>query len=80
MFPLKDLNYFDINNTAGLNDPDFTFVPCDPANEGGDDFAGGVFKLIGDKIFLTDVLYNTDGADSNEIALVEMINSQKLIA
>ncbi len=80
MFPLKDLNYFDINNTAGLNDPDFTFVPCDPANEGGDDFAGGVFKLIGDKIFLTDVLYNTDGADSNEIALVEMINSQKPIA
>ena len=77
MFPLKDLNYFDINNTAGLNDPDFTFVPCDPANEGGDDFAGGVFKLIGDKIFLTDVLYNTDGADSNEIALVEMIKQSK---
>ena len=77
MFPLKDLNYFDINNTAGLNDPDFTFVPCDPANEGGDDFAGGVFKLIGDKIFLTDVLYNTDGADSNELALVEMIKQSK---
>ena len=77
MFPLKDLNYFDINNTAGLNDPDFTFVPCDPANEGGDDFAGGVFKLVGDKIFLTDVLYNTDGADSNEIALVEMIKQSK---
>jgi len=77
LFPQSDLNYFDINNTAGLNDPDFTFVPCDPANVGGDDFAGGVFKLVGDKIYLTDVLYNTDGADSNEVALVEMIKSSK---
>lgn len=72
LFPTESLNYFDINEGA-LKDPDFTFVPADPANEGGDDFAAGTFKLVGDKIYLTDVLYNTDGADFNENALVQLI-------
>ena len=56
-----------------LNDPDFTFVAADPADEGGDDFAAAPFKLIGDKIYVTDMLYNTNGADFNEQALEEMI-------
>lgn len=78
LFPIDDLLFYDpAEMDDKLNDPDFTYVPCDPANEGGDDFAAGPFKLIGDKIYLTDVLYNTDGADLNELALEKMILEHK---
>lgn len=79
LFPEQDLNFFNINKVA-LDDPDFTYVPADPANEGGDDFAAAIFKLVGDKIYITDVLYNTDGTDHNEPALVKMILSARAAA
>lgn len=75
LFPIDELGYFDPKTNKALEDPDYTFVCADPANEGGDDFAGGVFKLIGDKIYLTDVIYNTEGADHNEKALADMVLS-----
>lgn len=74
LFPQDDLHYYD-PGTMNLLDPDFTFVPCDPANEGGDDFAAGDFRLVGDMIYLRDVLYNTDGADFNEVALVNLVKA-----
>lgn len=78
LFPLDELNYFNYSDMESkLNDPDFCYVPADPANEGGDDFASGPFKLIGDKIYLTDVIYNGDGADHNEAALEQMIIDHK---
>lgn len=76
LFPLDDLNFYD-PEAIDLSDPDFCYVPCDPANEGGDDFASGVFKLIGDKIYVQDLLYNTEGADFNEAAMVDMIKQAK---
>lgn len=78
LFPIDDLLFYDpMEMEAKLQDPDFTYVPCDPAGEGGDDFAAGPFKLIGDKIYVTDVIYNTEGADHNEVALEEMIVHHK---
>lgn len=71
LFPIDDLKMFD-PAMMELADPDFCFVCADPANEGGDDFASGVFKLVGNKVYLTDVLYNTDGADHNEVAMTKM--------
>lgn len=74
LFPLEELEKFDMEEMSKqLADPDFTLLAGDPADEGGDDFAGGVVKLIGDKIYLVDVLYNTDGTDHNEAAIEEMI-------
>lgn len=74
LFPLEELEFFDINTMSEiLNDPDYTLLAADPANEGGDDFAGGTTKLVGRKIYLTNVLYNTDGTDFNEPAIEEMI-------
>lgn len=74
LFPKDELNFYDYEQEKEvLNDPDFTYIPTDPANEGGDDFASITSKLIGKKIYITDVLYNTDGADFNEAALVKMI-------
>lgn len=76
LFPLSELKMYD-PETVVLDDVDFTFVCADPADEGGDDFAAGVFKLVGTEIFLTDVLYNTDGTDLNEKALEEEIMGGK---
>lgn len=72
LFPIDDLHFYDPETVKGLNDPDFCYVATDPANEGGDDFASGAAKLIGDRIYITDVLYNTEGADFNEAALVKL--------
>lgn len=77
LFPRQELNFADMDQVRGLNDPDFTYIPADPANEGGDDFACGPFKLLGDKIYLTEMLYNTDGTDFNEPALVDMVKRNK---
>lgn len=78
LFPIDDLLFYDpIEMENALDDPDFNYVPCDPAGEGGDDFAAGPFKLIGNKIYVTDVIYNTNGADLNEIALEKMILEHK---
>lgn len=77
LFPIQDLNFAEMENVTGINDPDFTYIPADPANEGGDDFASAPFKLIGDKIYITEVLYNTDGTDFNEPAMVEMVKRNK---
>jgi len=77
LFPSDDLEFADMDSLLGLKDPDFCYVPADPANEGGDDFASGIFKLLGDKIYVTDILYNTDGADFNELAMVGMVKDSK---
>lgn len=77
LFPIDDLKKF---NFATLRDqlanPDYNYIPADPANEGGDDFAAGSFKLIGNKIYVTHVIYNKLGADHNEEALAKMILKQ----
>lgn len=73
LFPIDDLMFEDMDSLEALQDPDFCYVCADPANLGGDDFAAGPFKLIGDKIYLTDVLYNTEGTDYNEPMVVKMV-------
>lgn len=75
LFPIDDLQFFDMAEMqTKLNDPDFSYLAVDPASgNGGDDFAAGLSKLIGDKIYITDVLYNNDGADFNEIAVEGMV-------
>lgn len=76
LFPKDDLLYYDPENPpTGLNDPDYVFLAGDPADEGGDDFAAGPFKLVGDRIYVTEVMYNTDGIDLTEPAVSEMVKS-----
>jgi len=77
LFPIQDLHFADMESLPALLDPDFTYTCADPANLGGDDFAGGPFKLLGDKIYLTEVVYNTEGADHNELEMVGMIKRNK---
>jgi predicted phage terminase large subunit-like protein len=80
LFPIQDLHFYDPSDpqmAAALQDPDFNYIPADPANEGGDDFAAAPFKLVGNKIYVTAMLYNTMGADHNELSLEEMIIAEK---
>lgn len=72
LFPLSELKLFKADE-VNLDDPDYILACADPADEGGDDFAGGIFKLVGNKIYVTSILYNTDGADLNEPAYQKMI-------
>jgi hypothetical protein len=76
LFPIDDLHFYDPEDIilqVKLSDPDYTAAFADPANEGGDDFASGGFKLIANKIYVTDILYNTEGADFNEQELVKLV-------
>lgn len=80
LFPKDDLNFYDVNDellAKKLNDPDYVFLPGDPADQGGDDFASAPFKLVGDKIYVTELLYNTEGVDFNEPAVTEMVRRNK---
>ena len=74
LFPLQELRLFAFETMREqLEDPDFAYVCTDPANLGGDDFATGIFKLIGNRIYLTDVIYNTDGEDHNKPRVVRLV-------
>jgi hypothetical protein len=74
LFPEDELNFYDPDEMEDqLLDPDFCFVGADPAGEGGDDFAAGPFKLIGNKIYVTDMIYNGKGADHNEKRVEQLI-------
>jgi hypothetical protein len=72
LFPIQDLHFYDPSE-VDLSDPDFKYLAADPANEGGDDFAALDSRLVGDRIYISNVLYNTEGTDHNESAVVEMI-------
>lgn len=78
LFPIEDLNFYDPNE-IDLSDPDFKYMAADPANEGGDDFSGMDSRLIGNKIYIHSVLYNTDGTDHNQAAIVKMIADHKIM-
>lgn len=64
MFPLKELTLFDAT-TKIYKQKSFTFIPVDPANLGGDDFAAPVLILVGTTILVWDVLYNKNGELEN---------------
>lgn len=84
MFPSQELNYYspgalikELDKREDKGKPDYVYVPFDPANLGGDDFAGVAGWLVGSKIYVHDVLYNTQGADANEVSAVKMILNNK---
>jgi predicted phage terminase large subunit-like protein len=73
MFPIQDLLFFDPKTKdSELDDPEASYLPADPANLGGDDFAAIMTKLIGNRIYVTDVIYNLEGADVNSENVIRM--------
>lgn len=80
LFPRKELHYFDIEDLVQQMEergPDFTYIPADPAGDGGDSFASCPALLFEGKIYITDMLYNQEGTDHNEKAVVDMVVREK---
>lgn len=78
MFPIDELNFYDYNEMEdALNDADHCYIPVDPANLGGDDFAALVTKLVGKRIYIPNVLYNIEGADENERRVPQLVLDEK---
>src|SRR6478609_3839775 len=76
LFPASELKYFSPMEQIS----DYSFCAVDPADAGGDDMAAPFCSLIGNGIFISDVIYNNSGTDSNIPALVEKIITGKLNA
>lgn len=77
LFPKEDLNFYN-PLTTNINElAEFRFCYIDPADEGGDDLSAPVGYLIGNKIYIPEVIYNKNGTDVNEPASVEMILRNK---
>jgi hypothetical protein len=71
--PMKLLTELDKKDKEYKGRPDYVYVPVDPANLGGDDFAAVAGWLVGSNIYVHEVLYNLMGADINEEEVVKMI-------
>lgn len=78
MFPLQELSFYNHAEMEDrLADPDHNYICADPAGDGGDDFGTLDTRLIGNKIYVPNVIYNTDGTDFNEAALVNLVLSTR---
>jgi predicted phage terminase large subunit-like protein len=63
-----------------MSKAEFTFMYVDPADEGGDHNAAPVCYLVGNGIYIPQVIFNKNGTDINIPDIVELICSQKLHA
>lgn len=76
LFPEEQLHYFFPSDLDGRA-PEFTFMPVDPADTGGDNLAAPYCELYDNRVYITDVVFNKDGTDVNEPRLVNIITSRK---
>lgn len=76
LFPLSQLKRFRPMDIQ----PELRYLAIDPADTGGDDTSAPFCDLIGNGIYITDVLYNNHGTDVNIPNLVESIVSKRLNA
>jgi len=77
LFPKSELHYYNPATVDVEKLAEYRFTFIDPADEGGDDLSAPVGYLIGDKIYIVDVIYNNEGTDVNEPGCVDLINRHK---
>jgi predicted phage terminase large subunit-like protein len=78
LFAEEELNFYNPETVDVEKLAEYKAMIIDPADEGGDDLSAPIGYLIGNKIYITDVIYNSHGTDVNEPACVEKIVSNKL--
>ena len=78
MFPLSSLNLYNAKDTKVEEQSIYRLGVIDPAKGGGDDYAFPAGYLIGDKIYIHDVIYNNEGSDINEVDSVNFIKRNQL--
>jgi predicted phage terminase large subunit-like protein len=80
LFPKADLQWYDPKEVDLEKLAVFRFGYNDPADTGGDDLSFPVGYLVGNKIYVPDVIYNTYGTDVNIPRSVDHIINHKLNA
>lgn len=80
LFHRNELHYYNPETVDVEKLAEFRFATIDPADEGGDDLSAPFGYLIGNKIYITDCIYNNYGTDINESACVLAMTSKKLHA
>lgn len=78
LFPEDELNYFNPETVDARALSEYRYGFIDPADEGGDDLSFPIGYLIGNKVYVTDVVYNNHGTDVNEPQCVDKIVSHNL--
>lgn len=80
LFPKSELQFYNPETVNVAAQAEFRFFACDPADDGGDDLSAPFGGLIGDMVYIDRVIYNTDGTDANEPAMVDAIISGRMNA
>jgi predicted phage terminase large subunit-like protein len=76
LFPEKELKLF--SKTDQLPNEDAGCVYVDVADEGGDFLCAVLCKLIGEKVYIFDVVYNKENMDANVKYVAHKINDNKI--
>ena len=71
MYPVEELKTYNPAEFDVLKQERFTYKYIDPANKGGDFLAAIYAALIGNSIYIFDVVFNKKGTDHNLPILVE---------
>ena len=77
MFPMQDLQFYDPKLIDVEAQSGYSFSYTDPANKGGDSLASPIGRLIGDKIYLPEIIYSKDGTELVGPRIVDMIVRHK---
>lgn len=78
LFPDDQLHFYNPATVDLSKMVEFKAGAIDPADEGGDDLSFPIGYLVGNKIYVPDIIYNNDGMDINEPACIELIVGNKL--
>lgn len=72
MFPKDKLKFVDMS-AVNWKRTEYKFLYTDPADTGGDDLSAPHCYLIDDRVYVRRVIYNQEGTDINEPAIVDLL-------
>lgn len=73
LFPISKLLWYDPANTDPHKLAEFRAMAIDPADEGADNLAAPTGLLVGDKIYIPEIIYNVNGSTENEGVCIESL-------
>lgn len=73
LFPDSDLKYYNPKEIDLSKLYEYRHAHIDPADKGGDSLCAIVGYLVGNKIYIEDIIFNTHGTDINEPRCVEFL-------
>nr|DAP84369.1 MAG TPA: Large Terminase [Caudoviricetes sp.] len=65
LFPLSELKFYNPSEYDPMKESELRAGYVDPSDTGGDYLSAPFSSLVGGRIYLHDVIYNTDGTDRN---------------